>query len=372
MIDHLLHGLATGNVARRAAAAGALARALIDGQFAFAERCAAEAALTVLLEDPSPKVRLALADALSLSRQAPIHLIDALASDQPEVAALVLGRSPLLGEADLVARVASGRASTQRLIAGRPNLSCAVAAALAEVADADACLALLANPSAEISPSGFRRMADRLGHIGAARKALAADPRLPPDCRHTLIVKLGGALASAPLVAASLGPAGAERAVLSASVAAVLMLIDDTPADLLASLADHLRRAGALTAEILVRVVAAGQVDFFGAALVSLTGQSSRRVQSLLARGGDVAVAALLGQAGLTGPAERAMLEALKLWREVDAGRRLAGSQEVSRLLIARLGEQDRGSEIAELLTELHRAAVRENALGHGRALAAA
>jgi len=181
MIDHLLHRLATGNVARRAAAAGALARALIDGEFACAERCAAEAALTALLDDPSPKVRLALADALSLSRQAPIHLIDALASDQPEVAALVLGRSPLLGEADLVARVASGRASTQRLIAGRPNLSCAVAAALAEVADADACLALLANPSAEISPSGFRRMAD--GWATSGRQGKRSPPI--PACRPT-------------------------------------------------------------------------------------------------------------------------------------------------------------------------------------------
>jgi uncharacterized protein (DUF2336 family) len=53
---------------------------------AFEDRCAAEAALTLLLDDASSKVRLALAEVLSMSQHAPLQIINALASDQPEVA----------------------------------------------------------------------------------------------------------------------------------------------------------------------------------------------------------------------------------------------------------------------------------------------
>ncbi len=86
----------------------ALARAYIKGELAFEDRCAAEAALTLLLDDPSSKVRQALAEALSLSPLAPPQIIAALASDQPEVAAMVLARSPLLSDLDLIERVAAG------------------------------------------------------------------------------------------------------------------------------------------------------------------------------------------------------------------------------------------------------------------------
>ena len=37
-----------------------------------------------------------MAEALSMSRHAPLQIVSALASDQPEVAAVVLARSPLL------------------------------------------------------------------------------------------------------------------------------------------------------------------------------------------------------------------------------------------------------------------------------------
>src|SRR5690606_34052547 len=101
------------------------------------DRCEAEAALTLLLDDPSPKVRAAMAEALSMSRHAPAQIIAALAADQEDVAACVLVRSPLLSDDDLIDRVAASSGRIQTLIAMRPQLSMGVAAAIAEVGELD-------------------------------------------------------------------------------------------------------------------------------------------------------------------------------------------------------------------------------------------
>ena len=88
-------------------------------------------------------VRFALAEALSTSHLAPIHVVAALASDQPEVAAMVLVRSPLLSDTDLIDRVALGSEEIQCAIALRPQLSATVCAAIAEVGCREACEAML-------------------------------------------------------------------------------------------------------------------------------------------------------------------------------------------------------------------------------------
>src|SRR6185295_8900029 len=143
VVSHFLKWVYTARVAERSAAAAALARAYVNHDLPFEDRCAAEAALTLLLDDPSYKVRLAMADALSLSHHAPPQIISALAADQAEVAALVLSRSPLLGDADLIDRVAGAEGPLQSVIAGRPAVSVALAAAIAEVGEEDACATLL-------------------------------------------------------------------------------------------------------------------------------------------------------------------------------------------------------------------------------------
>src|SRR5690606_5186823 len=117
VIRHFLKWIGNARVSERAAAAGALARAYLDHGVPFEDRCEAEAALTLLLDDPSPKVRAALAEALSMSRHAPPQVIAALAADQEEVAACVLIRSPLLTDLDLIDRAAASTGPIQALIA---------------------------------------------------------------------------------------------------------------------------------------------------------------------------------------------------------------------------------------------------------------
>jgi uncharacterized protein (DUF2336 family) len=372
VVAHFIKWLATARVLERAAAAGALARAYINAELPFEDRCAAEAALTLLLDDPSSKVRLALADVLSMSRHAPMQIISALAADQPEVAALILARSPLLTDADLIDRVASGAATTQRLIAARPSVSMALSAAVAEVGEVDACMALLNNPSANIASLSFRRMAERHGDVAPLRETLLRDTRLPSDCRHMLLVKLGNALKAAPLVVAMMGAARAEHVTREACVRASLTLIDNTHSGEFAALIEHLRIRGDLTASFLIRAVAHGKIDFFGSVLVALTAQSEARVRALLAGGRDVALSSLFRRAGLSATVYAVILRALKIWREVANGKRVAGAQEVTWLMLRELGEKAQDSDLASLLKSIHLDALRENARGHALAIAAA
>lgn len=370
VVGHFLKWIDTARVAERAAAAGALARAYVQKELPFDERCAAEAALTLLLDDPSWKVRQAMAEALSMSNHAPLQVISALACDQPEVAGLVLARSPLLTDGDLVDRVASGTMATQILIARRPTLSMLVAAAIAETGEAEACAALLGNSGAEIASLSFRRMAERHGDIALVREALIGDARLPSDCRHALLVKVGEALARSPLVAALVGRSRVEKVTRDACMRSSLTLIETTRPDEYAALVEHLRLRGDLTASFLIRTVAHGKIDFFGTALVVLTGQAAARVRALLAKGQDVALAALFRKAGMAAATHGIILRALKVWREVANGKRMAGVQEVSWLMLQQLGGPSATGDLAGLVKSIHLDALRENARGHALAIA--
>lgn len=372
VVSHFLRWIDTAKVSERAAAAAALASAYVNREMPFEDRCAAEAALTLLLDDPSSKVRQALAEALSMSMHAPLQIISALASDQPDVAAMVIARSPLLTDADLIDRVASGSTSIQKLVADRAVVSMSLAAAIAEVGEADACVVLLQNYGANIASLSFRRIAERFGHNARVREALVADPRLPSDCRHLLLVKLGEALRASPFVMALMGAARAEKVTRDACVKASLTLIEGTRTDEHMALVEHLRLRGDLTASFIIRILAHGKVDFFGAAMVVLTGRDEPRVRALLSAGQDVALTALFRSAGLTEATHAIILRALKVWREVANGRRIAGAQEVSWLMLKELGGQSAHGELAGLVKSIHLEALRENARGHALAIAAA
>jgi uncharacterized protein (DUF2336 family) len=372
VVAHFLKWLESARVAERAAAAAALSRAYVGRELPFEDRCAAEAALTLLLDDPSSKVRCAMAEALSMSRLAPPQIIAALASDQADVAAMVVARSPLLSDIDLIDRVADGHSSTQKLIAARPSVSMSLSAAIAEIGDEHACLTLLENSRADIASLSFRRMADRFGHVGRIREALICNPRLPAESRHLLLVKLGDALRDSPFVRGSVGSVYAAKMTRAACVKASLTLVENTTQEEYPALIEHIRLGGDLTAGFLVRIIAHGKVDFFGAAMVALTGQAEARVRSLLADGFDTALCALFGKAGLAQPVHAAVLCALKIWRAVARGKRVAGAQEVSWLMLGSIGGEKAQGELASLLKSIHLDALRANARGHALAIAAA
>ena len=377
VIEKFLNWIETANTAARVSATYALARAYLVSPMELEERCSAEAALTFLLDDPSPKVRLAMAEVFSTSAIAPSQIINALAADQIEIASLVIIRSPLLTDIDLVDRVALGDGAAQQLIAMRPQVSKTVSAAIAEVGGLDACMELVANSGADIARLSLRRICERHGRDGPFREVLLLDERLPADCRHALVMQHGLALSELGLVRALMGQVRAERVAKDACIRACLHLVESLDAAEYGALVEHLRLSGDLTTGFVIRSLAYGKIEFFGAILSSLTEETTPRVTAMLAGGRDSALKALFGKSGFSEGVSQILLHGLTTWRAVANGRLDAGPQEVARLMMVEL-EKNRfkirhaNDDLIALLRGVYLDAMRDNSRNHALAIAAA
>src|ERR1700741_1741542 len=153
IVRDFLDWVRTARAGERAEATAALARSYLYSDLSADDAAAAEGAMLMMLDDPSPLVRRALADVLAASPSAPPTVVLALADDQPQIAAPVYALSPLLVDADLVDAVATGNENIQIAVASRSSLQRPVAAALAEVGTAEACLVLTRNCDTRRSPN---------------------------------------------------------------------------------------------------------------------------------------------------------------------------------------------------------------------------
>jgi len=313
----------------RADATSALARAYLHSDLSADDRAAAEGAMIMLLDDPSPLVRQALAEVFASSQNAPPVIVDALANDQPQVAVPVLSRSPLLLEADLIDLVATGHTDAQAAIAGRPLLPRSIAAAIAEVGSAEACLALLDNADADVAPLSLHRMADRFGHLAAIRENLLTREDLPMATRQALLSKLSQTLAGFVSARHWLGSEHAELAAKEACEKATVALAADTPYEELAALIAHLRKSGQLTAGMILRGLLSGNVVLFEEALTELSGMPLDRVTSYIHDKNLSGFQALYRKAGLPDGAYPAFREAIAAMR---TGALLGGQGSAARL----------------------------------------
>src|SRR6204780_2193032 len=299
---------------KRAAAASALARAYLHSDLAQAMRTEAELAMTALLDDPSPLVRRAIAEALGSAGDAPRPLILALASDQSDVAAAVLRRSPALTDADLVDCVAMGDVVAQTAIARRADLLAGAIAALAEIGQRDAVLALIGNREVALVTAALARIFARFGADAELRGALLERPSLAASLRAQIVVATANELS----VAASQWLAGerAERVAREARDQAICSIASACPDGERAELVRSLRASGALTPALLLRSLLGGERDLFAGALAELSGAPLRRVAAFIRDPRGEGFAALAHRAGLKSgvlPAFRAALAAMKV-----------------------------------------------------------
>ncbi|MGB8817903.1 MAG: DUF2336 domain-containing protein [Rhizobiaceae bacterium] len=379
IIEQFLSWVDSAKAQNREAAASALARAYLQSDLSIEDRCAAEAALTMLLDDPSPLVRMALAEALSTSHHAPVHVISALAADQPEISGMVLVRSPLLSDSDLIDRVALGSEEVQCAIALRPQLSASVCAALAEVGCAAACEALLANHGARMVTLSIRRLVERFGDRAEMRERLLADPRLPADGRHALAVNVGKALSGMGLVQALIGSKRAERITREATAQACLDLIDSSPASEHPALIEHLRLSGDLNTAFVLRVLVHGKVGFFASILAALSSQDETRIKAQLAHGRASILLALFRRCGFTDMVCALLVRGLDCWRAVANGKLQAGPQEVARLMLQHFNAAETtpafahgNDDLVALIRSIYLETIRENGRRHAEAIKAA
>lgn len=316
IIQAFLRWVETARTADRARAARALGRAYVDAQLSGIDRQAAEMAMTFLLDDPSPKVRSALADVLAPSSDIPRAIILSLAEDQPEIAYTVISRSPVLTDEDLVDLAARGSVETRALIAARAFVSRSVSAAIAEIGAEEEVLILLENDGACLSRRSLKRIADRLGASAAVRDRMLDRADLPSDARHALVEEVGAALAASGLVQMAIGTARVERITREACDVAAVGMAGALTVDELPDLVCHLRDTGRLTPAFLLHALVTGRAEFFSAVIVDLSGVPEKRVRSILSSGRIHSIRALFESAGLGRDVSEAFAEAVLLWRK--------------------------------------------------------
>ncbi len=324
--------------------------------------------MNALIDDPSPEVRRALAEAVSGARDAPRHLIVALANDEAQVAAPVLARSPLLTDAELVDCIATGDVVSQCAIARRPSLGVAPAAALAEVGQRKAALTLIGNLSAGITPGALRRLFARFGDDGELREALLARPGLPASLRADIALATAKCLAHFVASAGWMDRKRADKVARESRDAALASIAADCEPRERAELVRTLRERGALTMALILRSLLEGERELASAALAELSGQTYARALAFTRDPFGQGFAALALKSGLPRHALPAFRAALGAIEAHGAGRRGGLKPRLVAAAIAAC-EAEREPRLAPILSLLWRFAA-EAARAEARAMA--
>lgn len=372
IVRQFLRWVQTASPGERADATSALARAFLYSPLDPVDRASAEAAMTVLLDDPSPMVRQALATALGGSHYAPSAVIHALAHDQGDIAATVLAQSPVLSEAELIDAVAHGDWRAQCAVACRLTISVTLAGALSEIAGADACLALLQNSDAIVTPSILARIAERHGQDGEVRAELLARDDLPADARQVAISALTTSLSCFVVERGWLTASKAERVAAEASDKATIAIAGLGRRDELTGLVRHLMRSGQLTPALILRALLSQNLRLFEEALAQLSGMPVNRVSGFVHGRRLAGFEALYDKAGLPRKAFPAFQAALDAMAEQGSPGDAASEARLSRRMTERVLTAVEGfdaPEMRQLLLMLRRFAA-EAARDEARAIA--
>jgi uncharacterized protein (DUF2336 family) len=337
IVRQFISWVRTASAGERAEATRSLARAWLISDLAAEDRAAAEGALLMQLDDPSPLVRQAMAEVFARSTEAPAAIVQALSLDQASVALPVLEHSPLLIDADLVDIVATGNSEMQCAIARRIGLPSSVCAAIAEVGSAAAALELIENAYAELAPFSWDRIVERHGHLAAIRESMLLLEDLPAATRAALVTKLSETLAQFVVARNWLSADRAGRIAAEARDRSTMNIAARSRGDDLCGLVQHLRLTGQLTAGLILRALLSGNLDLFEAALAELAELPLPRVSALLHDRSRASLNALLRRAELPESTFAAFRIALEVCHENGFVDTLGGAARLRRRMVERV-----------------------------------
>ncbi|WP_332689593.1 DUF2336 domain-containing protein [Devosia sp.] len=263
------------------------------------EQAALYAALIGFLDDPSVKVRAALAYGLLHSSEAPRPIMLALLHDSAIIARAVMQYSPVLIDADLIGLIKALDLSMLVAVSQRARLSPRLAAAIAERGHNSVTLRLLRRMDIALGDALLSELATSLADQAEMRGALLARKDLPAAARLLLVQKVTEALRGARIVKGAL-PEDRLARVLRDSCDTALTAIGEREAG----------RAGGgyvaaligtdrVNTRVLLHAVVTGHVMFFADCLAELAQTPRGKVFTLLENGSRVALNALFSRCGL-------------------------------------------------------------------------
>lgn len=316
-LTFVLRQLGDEQVCERVKAARTLAKALVEDALSPEEKVFVEKSLLLATRDGSPEVRLALAEVLGPSENAPEQVIYFLSRDADHIASVVVEHSPLISDAELILLAESTEEQVTEAIARRAVVSPAVSNALIAHCGAPTALALLQNSGAAILKEDVFLLARKHGDDAMLRDHLMTRDDLPVILRHQLLMCTINALQGSPLLRTTMSQKKVEALLFEAFERAAIALMRNCNDDELAEYIMALRKDELLTSQFFVRAVCQGQVRFLNEVLAQLTGQKSRRVYHILSRGSLSALSSLLKQSGLPQECQLVVRFALDLLRQL-------------------------------------------------------
>jgi uncharacterized protein (DUF2336 family) len=301
----------SGDSDARGQAAHMAAQAYLNHVGPADEQAALYAALVGFLDDPSVKVRAALAYALLHAREAPRPIMLALMADSAVIARAVAQYSPVLIDADLLALIRRGDSSLLVPMALRQAVSPRLAEALLATGDRATVLTLLERPDLTLTPEQFARIAEGLATDDAhMRGLLLARADLPAPVRLKLVQVVALALRQLRVVKGAVAPERLERLLQRATDGALAAIGEHEAGHGRTGFAAAAVSAEQINARVMIHAVVNGHILFFAACITELSGVRQAKVYALLDKGGRAALNALLARCGL-GPASRQLLARL-------------------------------------------------------------
>ena len=288
------------NSEERAQAAHLAAKAYLLHTGPADEQAALYAALIGFLDDPSVRVRAALAYGLLHAPEAPRAVLLALLHDSAIIARAVAQHSPALIEADLVGLARTAAPPVLLAVAARQWMGPRLADTLLLREVRDVTLYLLRRSDIAIPPDRLIALAVSLAADAEVRGALLHRRDLPATARLTLVEAAGAALRGARLVAGAIADKRLDQLLRDAGDLALSAIGEREAARSEPGYAATLVVSERISTRVMLHAVVHGHVLFFADCVAELSELPREKVFSLLESGGRAALNALFTRCGLS------------------------------------------------------------------------
>jgi uncharacterized protein (DUF2336 family) len=316
--------LAEPSAAARVEVADKLAREIDSPVLGEAELQIAHDILRIMAKDVELTVRSALSASLRAARRLPHDVATRLANDVEVVALPILADSPVLTEGDLVELVGSGSSRKQEAIAGRGDVSPAVADAVSRQGSEDAVAALLANAKAHIAEASLGIAIDRFADSDRVKTTMVHRAGLPVTIAERLVAVVSENLQSYLVRHHDLPIKLATDIVLQSRERATLAYTPGSDERELERLVRQMHRKQRLTPFLVLRAICVGDLAFFEMAMAVMAGIPVANARTLIHDAGLQGLVSLYEQTGLPPRLLPAVRVALGVVRgtELDGGER--------------------------------------------------
>jgi uncharacterized protein (DUF2336 family) len=229
--------------------------------------------LRQLLHDVEMSIRRTLAERLADQPSAPRELVLEHANDEHDVAHPILARSDVLKDPELIEIIQHRTFEHQLAITMRRSISEVVSDALVETADTEVIAALLNNPHARISQTTLEYLVEESKRVDSYQNPLLRRSDLPSELAKRMYWWVSAALRQHILEKFRIDPTELDES-LEGTIRAILGISgrDQSLRREPAALAEALFKANAVTPQLMIKTLRAGEIALFEALLAMRAG----------------------------------------------------------------------------------------------------